>query len=160
MAKAYLGLGTNIGDKKQNLCHAIDQIKAKIGNVCSLSSFYETAPWGFESENQFVNAALCVETTLLPEELLNTTQLIERELGRTHKSVNGIYHDRIIDIDILLYDDLTLCTPVLTIPHPHMTERLFVMAPMAEIAPELRLSPNGLTLKELKNRLEEEDNTL
>lgn len=155
MAKAYLGLGTNIGDKKQNLCHAIDQIKVKIGNVCSLSSFYETAPWGFESENQFVNAALCVETTLTPEELLSTTQQIERELGRTHKSVNGIYHDRIIDIDILLYDDLTLCTPALTIPHPHMTERLFVMAPMAEIAPELRLSPNGLTLKELKNRLEE-----
>lgn len=155
MAKAYLGLGTNIGDKKQNLCHAIDQIKAKIGNVCSLSSLYETAPWGFESENQFVNAALCVETTLTPEELLSTTQQIERELGRTHKSVNGIYHDRIIDIDILLYDDLTLCTPALTIPHPHMTERLFVMAPMAEIAPELRLSPNGLTLKELKNRLEE-----
>lgn len=160
MAKAYLGLGTNMGDRKQNLCHAIDKIKAKIGKVCSLSSFYETAPWGFESENQFVNAALCVETTLTPNELLNTTQQIERELGRTHKSVNGIYHDRIIDIDILLYDDLTLCTPTLTIPHPHMSERLFVMAPMAEIAPELRLSVNGPTLKELKNRLEEGNNTL
>ncbi len=160
MAKAYLGLGTNMGDKKQNLCHAIKQIKAKIGDVCSLSSFYETTPWRIESGNRFVNAALCVETTLLPEELLNITQQIERKLGRTHKSINGIYHDRTIDIDILLYDNLTLCTPTLTIPHPHMTERLFVMAPMAEIAPELKILPDGHTMKELKNRLEEENNIL
>ena len=137
MAKVYLGLGTNLGQKEKNLELAVEKINEKIGKVTSLSSFYETAPWGFDSENSFLNAAACVVTEYAPLEVLAMTQNIERELGRTLKSKDGIYHDRLIDIDILLYDDLILDTPELQIPHPLMTERAFVMDPLQEIAPEL-----------------------
>ena len=98
-----------------------------------------TAPWGFSSDNTFLNAALCVDTALAPLEVLQTTQEIEREMGRTHKSVNAVYSDRVIDIDLLLCfaDDGTpvlLDTPELKLPHPLMQERRFVMEPLAEIA--------------------------
>ena len=92
----YLGLGTNLGDKEQNLRMSIKKIEERIGNVVSLSAFYATAPWGFSSENSFLNAAVCVETTLLPLQVLEETQRIERELGRTEKSVNGLYADRLM----------------------------------------------------------------
>ena len=108
MAKVYLGLGTNLGDKEQNLRDAVQKIEEQVGEVVSLSAFYVTAPWGFASENSFLNAAACVETELSPLEVLQETQMIERELGRTKKSVNGIYSDRLIDIDLLLYEDLVL----------------------------------------------------
>ncbi len=134
MAKVYLGLGTNLGDKEANLRTAIYKLQERIGKQVSLSSFYETAPWGFESTHSFLNAAICLETPLAPLEVLHTTQEIEKELGRMKKSVNGVYSDRSIDIDILLYDDLILQTPELTIPHPLMTERDFVMQPLVEIA--------------------------
>ena len=108
MAKVYLGLGTNLGNKEQNLRDAVQKIEEQVGNVVSLSAFYVTAPWGFASENSFLNAAACVETELSPLEVLQETQMIEKELGRTKKSVNGIYSDRLIDIDLLLYEDLVL----------------------------------------------------
>ena len=108
MAKVYLGLGTNLGDKEQNLRDAVQKIEEQVGEVVSLSAFYVTAPWGFASENSFLNAAACVETELSPLEVLQETQMIEKELGRTKKSVNGIYSDRLIDIVLLLYEDLVL----------------------------------------------------
>ena len=108
----------------------------RVGDVLALSGFYETEPWGFQSDNTFLNAALQLETSLSPLELLKATQQIELEMGRTQKS-NGAYHDRIIDVDILLYDDLILQTLELTLPHPLMHERLFVMEPLAEIAPNV-----------------------
>ena len=101
------------------------------------SALYETEPWGFESENAFINAAVCVETTLAPHDLLAATQAIEREMGRKRKSKDGVYHDRVIDIDILLYDDLYIDTPDLRIPHPLMYERDFVMVPLREIKEDL-----------------------
>ena len=137
MAIVYLGLGTNLGDKAANLHAAVHLISGKIGKVISLSSFYATAPWGFESENSFLNAAICVETSLSPLEVLHRTQEIERTLGRTHKSTGGIYHDRIIDIDLLLYNKEIIQTPELTIPHPLMLQRDFVMNPLVEIAPDV-----------------------
>ena len=137
MAIVYLGLGTNLGDKAANLHAAVHLISGKIGKVISLSSFYATAPWGFESENSFLNAAICVETSLSPLEVLHRTQEIERTLGRTHKSTGGIYHDRIIDIDLLLYNKEIIQTPELTIPHPLMLQRDFVMTPLVEIAPDV-----------------------
>ena len=133
----YLGLGTNLGDKEQNLRMSIKKIEERIGNVVSLSAFYATAPWGFSSENSFLNAAVCVETTLLPLQVLEETQRIERELGRTEKSVNGLYADRLIDIDLLLYDDRVMDAEGLILPHPLMTERRFVMEPLSEIAPDV-----------------------
>ena len=134
MAKVFLGLGTNLGDKRDNLLTAVDHIKEKIGKVTSLSSFYETEPWGFKSDNSFLNAALCVETSLEPVAILHIIKEIEVEMGRTQKSVNKVYSDRPIDIDILLYDDMIIKTEELTIPHPLMTERDFVMKPLVEIA--------------------------
>lgn len=130
---AYLSLGTNLGDKENNLLSAISEIKRRIGPVRAQSAFLATEPWGFDSQNTFLNAAIRIETKFSPLELLDETQQIERDLGRKHKSVNGQYHDRIIDIDILLYDDLHISTPRLTIPHPHMHERDFVIIPLKEI---------------------------
>ena len=145
----YLGLGTNLGDKEQNLRMSIKKIEERIGNVVSLSAFYATAPWGFSSENSFLNAAVCVETTLLPLQVLEETQRIERELGRTEKSVNGLYADRLIDIDLLLYDDRVMDAEGLILPHPLMAERRFVMEPLSEIAPDVVHPVLHKTMKEL-----------
>ncbi|WP_289104908.1 2-amino-4-hydroxy-6-hydroxymethyldihydropteridine diphosphokinase [uncultured Bacteroides sp.] len=134
MAKVFLGLGTNLGDKRNNLLTAVNHIEEKIGRVTSLSSFYVTEPWGFESDNSFLNAALCVDTSLEPAAILHIIKEIEVEMGRTQKSVNKVYSDRPIDIDILLYDDMIMKSDELTIPHPLMTERDFVMKPLVEIA--------------------------
>jgi 2-amino-4-hydroxy-6-hydroxymethyldihydropteridine diphosphokinase len=130
-------LGSNLGYKRRNIKRAIIKIGEQIGEVVRQSALYDTKPWGFDSENTFVNAAVCVETTLAPHDLLKATQAIEREMGRKQKSKDGIYHDRVIDIDILLYDDLTIDTPDLRIPHPLMYERDFVMVPLREIKEDL-----------------------
>ena len=129
----YFSLGSNLGDKKQNLSTAIKLMEEQIGVLVRQSAFLATEPWGFQSDKSFVNAAICMETELDPFEVLERTQKIEREMGRTIKSTNGEYHDRIIDIDILLYDDLHVNTPELTIPHPLMEQRDFVMIPLREI---------------------------
>ena len=131
MHQVYLGLGANLGDKEANLKAAVEEINKRVGEVTSLSAFYITEPWGFVSECSFLNAVCCVSTSLSPFELLTVTQDIERMIGRLKKSANGIYSD------ILLYDDLQLTTPELSIPHPLMLERAFVMTPLAEIAPDL-----------------------
>ena len=149
MATVYLGLGTNLGNKEANLRTAIYKLQERIGKQVSLSSFYETAPWGFESDHSFLNAAIGLEASLSPIEILHITQEIEKELGRTKKSVNGSYSDRLIDIDILLYDTLVLQTPELTIPHPLMTERDFVMKPLIEIAGNVIHPTRQKTLSEL-----------
>lgn len=134
MAIAYLGLGTNIGNKRRNLITAAALLAERAGDVLALSGFYQTEPWGFRSENLFLNAAVTLETELTPADLLYVTQQIEREMGRAQKSA-GSYQDRIIDLDILLYGDRVLETPELVIPHPLMHERKFVLEPLAEIAP-------------------------
>ena len=146
--KVYLGLGSNLGDKQANIRKAIQMIGERVGKVLRQSALIETEPWGFESENKFLNGAILVETELSPHELLKTTQQIERELGRKKKksSLNVYlskclskrqksYTDRPIDIDILLYDDLTVDEPDLKIPHPLMYERDFVMIPLNMIKP-------------------------
>ena len=141
MHTVFLSLGTNLGDKERNLNDAIAHIQRRIGTVVAKSAFVQTEPWGFESDNTFLNAAIKVETIQSPEQVLHQTQEIERMLGRVSKSVDGKYHDRIIDIDILLYyvdsvikgDGLHISTPELTIPHPLMNERDFVLIPLKEI---------------------------
>ena len=131
--QVYLGLGSNLGDCRKNLERAIRMIGDKVGRVLCQSSFIETEPWGFESEHKFMNAVILCETIKTPRELLLLTQQIERDMGRKKKSVSGGYADRTIDIDILLYDDLTIDEPDLKIPHPLMHERDFVMVPLKEI---------------------------
>lgn len=129
----YLGLGTNLGDKQKNLNDAIRMLGNQVGEVDKVSSVIETEPEGFKSDNMFLNAVVKVRTALSPFELLDITQDVEKSLGRKEKSSNGIYHDRVIDIDILLYDDINISTPRLVIPHPRMAQREFVMTPLAEI---------------------------
>ena len=138
----FLGLGSNLGDKEQQLLTAIQLVGERVGQVVRQSSFMETEPWGFESDNKFLNAVILCETEKTPREVLRLTQQIERDMGRKKmvncKLTNRKYKDRPIDIDILLYDDLTVDEPDLKIPHPLMYERNFVMKPLAESRKEER----------------------
>lgn len=129
----YLSLGSNIGNRRQFIKDAIGLIDERVGKVIRQSSLIETGPWGFTSPNRFINACVACKTRLSPHEILVTTQEIEKKMGRREKSNNGEYHDRTIDIDILLYDDVAIREPGLTIPHPRMKEREFVMKPLSEI---------------------------
>lgn len=131
---AYLAFGSNLGNREENILEAYRRIGEGVGNIVRRSSFYYSKPWGYVSENDFVNTVVCCETGLTPRQLLEATQAIEREMGRTVKSAAvGDYHDRIIDIDILLYGDERVEEPDLRIPHPLMEERDFVMVPLREI---------------------------
>lgn len=130
---AYLAYGSNIGEKEENILTAYKMTEERVGRIKKRSAMMRSEPWGFQSDNAFVNSVVCVETSLTPHQLLRATQRIEKEMGRTVKSTNGVYHDRIIDIDILLYDDLKINEPDLTVPHPLMHEREFVMKPLKEI---------------------------
>ena len=144
----YLGLGSNLGDKEENIRKAIILINEQIGTVVRQSALFYSEPWGFDSPNQFVNAAICVSTTLTPHEVLKANQRIEKQLGKNenHSTERSLqpsdtnyqpsaitYHDRPIDIDILLYDNLHIDEPELKIPHPLMQMRDFVMIPLREI---------------------------
>jgi 2-amino-4-hydroxy-6-hydroxymethyldihydropteridine diphosphokinase len=129
----YLGLGSNLGNRKAILNEAISLIQKRVGEVVRQSSFLETEPWGFTSHNKFLNACICVNTQYSPRQILKTTQAIEKDMGRCHKTVNHQYHDRIIDIDILMIDDLNIDDSDLKVPHPLMKERDFVMIPLKEI---------------------------
>ena len=131
--KVYLGLGSNLGNRKAILNEAISLIQKRVGEVVRQSSFLETEPWGFTSHNKFLNACICVNTQYSPRQILKTTQAIEKDMGRCHKTVNHQYHDRIIDIDILMIDDLNIDDSDLKVPHTLMKERDFVMIPLKEI---------------------------
>jgi len=148
MAHVYLGLGSNLGDKKLYLQLAVEMISLEIGTVVRQSAFHSSEPWGFNSGNEFLNVVALVETDLLPMELLKKTQNIERRLGRTEKSTTA-YVDRPIDIDILLYNNLIIDEPTLKIPHPLMTERDFVLIPLVEISPDLVNPLTGLKYGEI-----------
>ena len=159
MHEVYLSLGSNLGDREQQLKQAIRFIDERIGEVVRQSSFIETEPWGFQSDHRFLNAAICCLTDKTPREVLQLTQQIERDLGKTkahatHRpssithhpsalspqpsslSPQPSYYDRPIDIDILLYDDWKVSEPDLKIPHPLMHQRDFVMIPLKEIMTE------------------------
>jgi 2-amino-4-hydroxy-6-hydroxymethyldihydropteridine diphosphokinase len=128
----YLGLGTNVGDRKRHLQEAIDSFFPNI-NCLQLSSIYETKPVGYTEQTEFLNQVVLAETDLAPLALLNQIKYIENKLGRQPTFRFG---PRVIDIDILFYDDLMQETPRLTIPHPRLLERAFVLVPLAEIAPQ------------------------
>ena len=131
--RVFLGLGSNLGERQANIERAIELISERVGEVIRRSSLIETEPWGFESENKFLNGVILCETTLTPRQVLRKTQKIERDMGRKKKTSSLQYSYRPIDIDILLYDDLTVDEPDLKIPHPRMQEREFVMIPLKEI---------------------------
>jgi 2-amino-4-hydroxy-6-hydroxymethyldihydropteridine diphosphokinase len=143
----YLLLGTNLGDKKRNLEDALEMINKRIGHVSKASSIYETEPWGFNSEDYFFNMVVRVDTIFSPEEILQQINNIELACGR--KRQDRGYESRILDIDILFYDDLELNSSDLTIPHPRLPERNFALVPLNEIAKDLIHPVSGNTILEL-----------
>lgn len=141
----YIGIGTNLGDRENNLHHALRLLDDRVGMQLACSSVYHSKPQGFDSDNEFANIVTVYDTNYTAEQLLVITQQVECEMGRTQKSINGIYHDRIIDIDLLFaytISPLTLerirctcSTSTLVLPHPRMKERDFVMIPLEEVLP-------------------------
>lgn len=157
MALSYLMLGSNSANKKELLVRALAALRREFGNLIAVSSIYETAAWGYHSDNHFYNQALSLRTSFPPLLLLEKTQKIERQLGRVSKSHSGEYHDRPIDIDILFYGNSTISLPQLTVPHPLISQRRFVLEPLCEIAPNFPHPTNGKTASQL---LMECDDTL
>ena len=132
----YLGIGTNLGNREENLRKAVELLHERVGECIACSSVYRSAPQGFVSENEFANIVAVCQTIHSPEEVLLLTQQIEREMGRTEKSVNGVYHDRVIDIDLLKArgdEAIRRSDERLMLPHPRMQERDFVMIPLREV---------------------------
>ena len=151
MSKIYLSLGANLGDKEGNLEHALRLLSGEVA-ILKKSSLYETEPVGFKDQPWFLNMVVEGDTNLSPENLLSLTQGIEHEMKRVKTIVNG---PRIIDIDILLYEDVAIESELLTIPHPRMLERAFVMVPLYEISPELMLS--GKSIKDIMEHFSGEE---
>ena len=145
----YLGLGTNEGNKEENIRGAIEELSHLLGTPTAVATIIETEPWGFQSDNSFLNTVVAFKSTLAPEEILKATQEIELRLGRTKKSIDGCYSDRPIDIDILLYGSRVIESEQLTIPHPLLHKRLFVLQPLAQIAPGLIHPILGKSIAEL-----------
>ena len=148
MEITYLLLGGNLGDRIEYLRRGVDLLRRDVGNVQTVSSVYESEPWGFDDPQWFLNQVAAVETNLSPIELLSRIQQIEEHLGR--RRTHNYYQARTIDIDIILYGNLVINTPELIIPHPLMCERMFVLQPMAEIAPELQHPILSKTMAYLK----------
>ncbi len=147
----YLGLGSNLGNRQDNLDRALDFLSQRL-RVVSISSLYDTEPVGNIEQPRFLNLVCQVYTRLAPNELLALAKGIESKLGRVSGKSNV---PRPIDIDILFYDNQVIETPELVIPHPRLTERAFVLIPLAEIAPNLVHPVNGKTVKELKRSVTE-----
>lgn len=149
----YLSLGSNLGNRKKNLHDALQLLTERIGTLLACSSFYETHPWGFSSPNLFLNAAAHFATEEEPDELLTVIHDIERELGRRRDHCATGYADRTIDIDILLLDEKVCVSDSLTLPHPRLHLRRFVLEPLCEIAPDLAHPTLKLTMSQLLKRL-------
>lgn len=151
----YLGLGSNQGNREQLIEEAMRLLSVALGAPLSRSSAIETEPWGFDSPNPFLNMAAHFVAAISPEELLDATEAIERQLGRLTKSTPGSgYSDRPIDIDILFYGTSVIETPRLTVPHPRLQERMFVLQPLSEIAPMLQHPVTKESVAQMKEKLE------
>ena len=148
--EAYVGLGSNLGDREATLRHALELLAGRV-SVVRVSSFRETEPWGLTEQPPFVNAAAAVETELDPRELLDVLVEVERALGRTRAGPR--YGPRTIDLDLLLYGDLELDAPGITVPHPRLHERRFVLEPLAELDPTLVVPGRG-PVSDLLRRLD------
>lgn len=135
MKRIFLNLGSNLGNRRMNLSRAVAAIEKEFGYF-ELSHSIDTEPWGYESENPYLNVGMLILSDLEPLELLHRLQTIEKELSpASHRNSDGTYADRVIDIDIIAIDDIILDTPELSIPHPRMAQRRFVLEPLAELAP-------------------------
>lgn len=155
--EVYIGFGSNQGDREQTITNAIKSLSLVLGNPLRVSSIVETEPWGFVSANSFLNAIAIFSTNIAPLDLLDTTESIERSLGRKTKSDNNIYKDRPIDIDILFYGKEIISEKRLTIPHPKIHERQFILDSLMETAPRLVHPVLGKSIEELAQELEKKN---
>lgn len=153
MSVVYLSLGSNMGERESILELSIKEIGKRIGTITKVSSKYETEPWGFVSANKFINMAVEVTTELSPQEVSDRVHQIEDDLGRTRNSNATGYEDRVIDIDILMIDDIVSDNSVLTLPHPKMHLREFVIFPLCEIAPNAIHPLLRSSIEDIKNNL-------
>ena len=153
MARVFLGLGTNLGDRRANLYLALRSLGARL-RITAVSSLYDSAPVGYADQPRFSNLVCETETSAEPPALLALAKQVEHDLGR-RPTVR--YGPRVIDIDILLYDDAVVTSPDLTIPHPRLAERAFVLAPLAELAPDLLVPTLGRTVAALWAALPRQD---
>ena len=145
----YLNIGSNIGDRRDNLYRAVVALAAGTSG-CALSRIVESEPWGFESDNRFMNVGVRLSSNMEPHEMLEHIHDIERRLGSaSHRDSEGHYIDRLVDIDIMAIDDLVIDTPELQVPHAHLHERDFFLRPMMELAPDWRHPVTGLTASEM-----------
>lgn len=149
----YLNIGSNMGDRRDNLYRAVVAIAAGV-EQCVMSSIVESEPWGFVSENRFLNVGLHVVSGMTPHGMLRHLQAIERRLGSaSHRDEHGNYADRLVDIDIVAIDDRIIDTATLSVPHPHLAERDFFLIPMVELAPDWRHPVTGLTAAQMLEML-------
>ena len=152
MADYYLLLGSNMGNREQNLDHAVEQIGSKLGKVVTQSSIYETEPWGLEQQPAFLNMAVQVESGLEPMAFLENIFEIQKSMGKVQ---TGHWGPRNIDIDILYCDDVVLKSETLTIPHPRLYERNFALVPLIEIAGDLTDPVLKITVDEIYDRCQD-----
>ena len=149
----YLNIGSNIGERRDNLYRAVVALAAGTSG-CAVSSVVESEPWGFQSENRFLNVGIRLNSDLEPQVMLDRIHDIERRMGSaSHRDAQGGYIDRLVDIDIVAIDDLVIDTPMLKVPHPHMAERDFFLCPMQQLAPDWRHPITGLTPSQMLNKL-------
>ena len=154
MSKVYLSIGSNKGNRSVLINKAIDEIEKKVGIIISRSSIYQSKSWGFDS-NDFYNLCLLIDTDIMPKSLLINLKKIEKSMGR--EDIDGSYSDRLIDIDILFYDNITTDSEDLKIPHPKIEIRKFVLVPMLEIADDYVHPILNKTIKELDNDCSDQD---
>jgi 2-amino-4-hydroxy-6-hydroxymethyldihydropteridine diphosphokinase len=145
----YISLGSNVGNREQNLRTAIERLR-ELGDVKAVSSIYETEPVEYTAQPWFLNAAVALETDLMPRQLMSRLLTIERDMGRRRTVAKG---PRVIDLDVLLFGHSVVETPQLTVPHPAMHERRFVLEPLAEIAPDVRHPVSRRTVREMRDAL-------
>ena len=158
MSLIYLSLGSNLGQRKQFLQEALKLIQNRIGGIESVSRYYESEAWGFSSDNSFYNCCLSLQTTIDPLPLMDLLLEIEQEMGRLRQGMG--YSDRVIDIDMLLYGDSRLDHPRLTLPHPSMVDRRFVLAPLTEIAPLLIHPVAGISITKMLQECADESEVI
>ena len=152
----YLNIGSNMGDRRDNLYRAVVALVAGMDN-CAVSSIVESEPWGFESENRFMNLGMRLSSDLEPQAMLDRIHEIEHYLGSaSHRDEHGGYIDRLVDIDIVAIDDMVINTATLQVPHPHLPERDFFLKPMIQLAPDWRHPVIGLTASQMLEAIEPE----